>query len=54
MEGSDRVHILTGKAAEAFIENDSRKLSEKEKDYLDDAERFYLAHCDDKNQKTPL
>jgi hypothetical protein len=44
----ERIHILTGDMAKSFIKNDSRKLTEKEKTYLDDAERFYLSHCDGK------
>ncbi|MDE1862953.1 MAG: hypothetical protein KGI33_08585 [Thaumarchaeota archaeon] len=41
----EEVLRLKGKAADAFLKYDSRKLSKKEIDYNKKAHDYYLKHC---------
>jgi len=38
---------LKGKAAEAFLKYDSRKLTTKEQKRIKEAREYYLSHCKD-------
>lgn len=38
---------LKGKAAEAFLKYDSRKLTDKEQKRIKEARKYYLSHCKD-------
>lgn len=38
---------LKGKAVDAFLKYDSRKLTTREKKRIKEARKYYLAHCKD-------
>lgn len=42
----DEVLKLKGKAVDAFLEYDSRKLSKKEQESNKKAHEYYLKHCE--------
>ncbi len=42
---TEKVPTLTGKAAEKFLEYDSRDLTIEEKRSLNEAHEFYKKHC---------
>jgi hypothetical protein len=44
---AEEILKLKGKAAKAFLEYDSRKLTAKEQKRIKEARKYYLAHCKD-------
>lgn len=43
----EEVLKLKGKAAKAFLEYDSRKLTPKEQKRIKEAREYYISHCKD-------